>query len=182
MKRFDMSESDERPGFEDFCVLQAKAGSLKYKGSYEAVAKSIKLFCSPKWQRASLEQFFKMIVLNTLLQNGDAHLKNFGVIYESEAEVRLAPVYDVVSTTAYIKNDMAALTLAGINRWWPKDRLIEFGNTACQLSRKRAESLHGECVNGMKLMGRELDARLKGTEDADKRALLEHLASLVQAS
>lgn len=182
MKRFDITESDDRLGFEDFCVLQAKAGSLKYQGSYEAVAKSIKLFCSPKWQRASLEQYFKMIVLNTLLQNGDAHLKNFGVIYESEAEVRLAPVYDVVSTTAYTKNDMAALTLAGSKRWWPKEKLIEFGNTACQLSRKRAESLYGECVNGMKLMGRELDARLSETEDADKRLVLEHLSTLVQSS
>ncbi|CAN8139048.1 serine/threonine-protein kinase HipA [uncultured Thiomicrorhabdus sp.] len=57
------------------------------------------------------------MVLNQWLQNGDAHLKNFGVVYSSATDIRLAPIYDVVSTTAYIKEDIQALTLLGSKRW-----------------------------------------------------------------
>jgi serine/threonine protein kinase HipA of HipAB toxin-antitoxin module len=33
----------------------------------------------------------KALVLNWLLGNGDAHLKNFGVLYQDDLDVRLAP-------------------------------------------------------------------------------------------
>ena len=181
MKRFDLVDGETPLGFEDFCVLQAKAASQKYQGSYESIAKSIKLFCSAKWQRASLEQLFKMIVLNTYLRNGDAHLKNFGVLYENGEQVRLAPVYDVVSTTAYIENDMAALTLAGSKRWRSKAELIEFGCSACQLTPKRAGMLHQECLGGLQKMGEELAQKLDSTVDADQLHVLEHLMNCIDA-
>lgn len=100
MKRFDISKEGVCLGFEDMCVLQAKSRDDKYVGSYEQVVKTIKLFTSADFKKDSLHQFFKMVVLNNLLQNGDAHLKNFGLIYEDENSVRLAPAYDVVCTTA----------------------------------------------------------------------------------
>ena len=181
MKRFDLVDGAAPLGFEDFCVLQAKGASQKYQGSYESIAKSIKLFCSAKWQRSSLEQLFKMIVLNTYLRNGDAHLKNFGVLYENTDEVRLAPVYDVISTTAYIENDMAALTLAGSKRWWSKHALVEFGCAACQLTPKRAEKLHQECLDGLQKMGEEVAQKLNSTVDADQIRILKHLMDCVDA-
>lgn len=181
MKRFDLVDGGASLGFEDFCVLQAKSASQKYQGSYESIAKSIKLFCSAQWQRASLEQLFKMIVLNTYLRNGDAHLKNFGVLYENGDQVRLAPVYDVVSTTAYVENDMAALTLAGSKRWWSKTELIKFGCSACQLTPKRARLLHQECLDGLQKMGEELAQKLDSTVDADRLPILEHLMNCVDA-
>ncbi len=82
MKRFVLGEDGSVLGFEDMCVLQAKQRDDKYKGSYEQVAKSLNTFTSPALRFGSLEQFFKIIVMNTLLQNGDAHLKNFGVLYK----------------------------------------------------------------------------------------------------
>jgi len=72
MKRFDITEDGDCLGFEDMCVLQAKQRDDKYIGSYEHVAKTIKLFTSPDYRMASLQQFFKMVVLNNALQNGDA--------------------------------------------------------------------------------------------------------------
>jgi serine/threonine-protein kinase HipA len=36
-----------------------------------------------------------------MVRNGDAHLKNFGVLYRSDADVWLAPMFDVVTTSIY---------------------------------------------------------------------------------
>jgi len=54
-----------------------------------------------------------MMVINTLVQNGDAHLKNFGLLYENIDDIWLAPAYDVVCTTLYIQKDIPALHLLG---------------------------------------------------------------------
>ena len=92
-------------GFEDMYVLQAKQRDEKYEESHESTAKTIKFFTSAKHKKNALGQFFKMIVINHFVQNGDAHLKNYGLLYEDIDNVKLAPAYDVVSTTMYIKND-----------------------------------------------------------------------------
>jgi serine/threonine-protein kinase HipA len=76
---------------------------------------------------AAREQFFATLVLSVLLRNGDAHLKNFGVLYVSPGDtVALAPVYDVVTTTAYIREDVPALSLAGTKKWWSRKVLERF--------------------------------------------------------
>ena len=44
-----------------------------------------------------MEKLFTLIALNCALRNGDAHPKNFGIVYdEVQGEARLAPVYDIV--------------------------------------------------------------------------------------
>jgi serine/threonine-protein kinase HipA len=66
-------------------------------------------------------------VLSSLVKNGDAHLKNFGVLYPSpRGPVTLAPVFDIVTTTAYLQHDVPALTLAGTKKWWPRKMLEHF--------------------------------------------------------
>ena len=105
MKRFDVNPSDSRPlGFEDMCALQGVGTSLKYSSTYERVARSIRDFVSDWHLMPAREQFFVMLVLSVIVRNGDAHLKNFGVLYPAPSGlVTLAPVYDVVTTTAYIR-------------------------------------------------------------------------------
>ena len=49
--------------------------------------------------------------------NGDAHLKNWSVIYRDKVTPQLAPVYDLVSTIQYVANDTLALKLAGERRF-----------------------------------------------------------------
>ena len=36
-----------------------------------------------------------------MVRNGDAHLKNFGVLYRHAADIWLAPMFDVVTTAIY---------------------------------------------------------------------------------
>lgn len=127
MRRFDITPDGAEIGFEDMCSLQALGTAEKYSSSYERIAKSISNFVSGNRLMAAREQFFSTLVLSVMLRNGDAHLKNFGVLYDAPLEiVEFAPVYDVVNTTAYIAKDVPALTLAGTKKWWPRKMLEQF--------------------------------------------------------
>jgi len=129
MKRFDKAGDGSSLGFEDMCSLQALGTAQKYRGTYERVAKSLKSFVSGECLPAARQQFFSTIVLSSMVRNGDAHLKNFGVLYASpEDKVSIAPVYDVVTTAAYIKHDVPALSLAGSKKWWPRKVLEQFAS------------------------------------------------------
>lgn len=87
-------------------------------------------FASPSCVADGSEKIFTLIALNCALRNGDAHLKNFGVVYDDiMSEVRLAPAYDIVTTTAYIPQDSMALTLGGSSRWPTARQLQSFGET-----------------------------------------------------
>jgi serine/threonine-protein kinase HipA len=147
MKRFDIKEDNTYLGFEDMCVLFGKNRDDKYEGTYEQIAKTIKTFVSPKYKKESLENFFKMIVINFLLKNGDAHLKNFGLIYDDISNIKLAPAYDVVTTTVYIKNDIPALHLLGSKKWWKEKQLLRFGMEFCDLTAKEVKELYAICIN-----------------------------------
>lgn len=179
MKRFDLKDQGQALGFEDLCVLQGKQRDDKYSGSYEQLVKTVKLFVSPQFKAAALEQIFKMLVLNSRLQNGDAHLKNFGVLYSDLQNIRLAPAFDIVSTTAYIREDVSALTLMGSRKWWDKKHLLRFGVQACDLSPNQAENLYAECEQALKKVGKELAKQLDKESQPDKRRLLEHLRGLM---
>ncbi|SFB83952.1 HipA-like N-terminal domain-containing protein [Marinospirillum celere] len=161
MKRFDLGGQGQTLGFEDLCVLQGKQ------------------LVSPQFKAAALEQLFKMLVLNNRLQNGDAHLKNFGVLYDDAQSIRLAPAFDVVSTTAYIREDVSALTLMGSRKWWDKKHLLRFGVQVCDLSASQAEKLYGECEQALLRVGSELRKQLANETQPDKRNLLEHLTGLM---
>ena len=145
-KRFDINYEDKPIGFEDFCVLQGRSTKQKYDASLESCANTISQFVSPACRKLALYDFFKLTVLNIILRNGDAHLKNYGVIYDNLAAYKLgelpktsvifSPVFDIVSTTPYIKNDTMALSLTGSKRWPKWKVLVKFGKQHCSLSNK----------------------------------------------
>ena len=149
IERFDF-DGDNYLGFEDFCVLNARASEEKYKGSYENITRCIKEFVSPEHLSSDLETFFKSLTLSCAVMNGDAHLKNFGVLYaDTQATVKLSPTYDVVTTTAYIPGDSLALTLGG-SKAWPKEKaLVKFAGQHCNITASRAKELMSEVAEGM---------------------------------
>lgn len=180
MKRFDILDDEIKLGFEDMCVLQAKQRDDKYEGTYEQIVKTIKTFVSPKYKKSSLEQFFKMVVINNIIQNGDAHLKNFGLVYSNIKDIKLSPAYDVVSTTAYIKNDIPALHLLGSKKWWDKKYLLRFGIESCELSNAKAKTLFDECINATLKVAKEIENRLKIENDDNKKTILNHILKLLK--
>lgn len=123
-------------GFEDFCVLNGVNAADKYRGSYEAkLFRRLTDYIAPASAHEDLLKVFKLFVLNVVVRNGDAHLKNFGLLYDSLAgDVRLAPVYDIITTTAYLPKDGLALTLAGSTRWPNRAKLQRLGTAYCELS------------------------------------------------
>jgi serine/threonine-protein kinase HipA len=77
-----------------------------------------------------MEKLFVLIALNCALRNGDAHLKNFGIVYDDvQGEARLAPVYDLVTTSVYLPKDSMALTLNGTTKWASAKELQRLGET-----------------------------------------------------
>ncbi|MEK1841034.1 MAG: type II toxin-antitoxin system HipA family toxin [Pseudomonas sp.] len=153
VERFDLNDKGYL-GFEDFCVLNAWPSKAKYDGSYEGAARQIKEFVSPSLLSQALESFFKIVALSSGLKNGDAHLKNFGVLYEhcgADAQIGLAPAYDIVTTSVYIKADSMALLLGGSKAWPKYKMLMRFGRSACNLTEGRCNELLQQVAHGMEV-------------------------------
>jgi len=129
--RFDLRIDGTYRGFEDFCPLNARRTDEKYRGSYETqVMKRFSQFANSTHVNEDMEKLFILIALNCALRNGDAHLKNFGIVYDDvQGEARLAPVYDLVTTSVYLPKDSLALTLNGSTRWPTAKELRKLGET-----------------------------------------------------
>lgn len=140
MRRFDRDAKQRPLGFEDMAVLTGLGAEEKYNSSYARIARAIRLFCAPQEVAGSLLRFFDMVALSCILGNGDAHLKNFGLLYADPMglDARLAPAYDIVNTTAYIPEDALALSLGGSKSLF-QSRLgiLELGIT-CEVNDPRA--------------------------------------------
>ena len=130
--RFDLRSDGTYRGFEDFCVLNARRTDEKYRGSYEtSIMKRFAEFANSSHVGEDLERLFTLIAINCALRNGDAHLKNFGIVYDDvQGEARLAPVYDLVTTSVYLPKDSMALTLNGTTKWASAKELQRIGRNA----------------------------------------------------
>ncbi len=157
VERFDLGPDGRYLGFEDFCVLNALRASGRYDSSYEMVVRRITQFVSPKHLPAALEQFFLMVALSCAIGNGDAHLKNFGVLYgDPEASVWLAPAFDIVATRVYAPRDSMALTMKETKAFPTRAILLGFARSTCHLSLRRGEELLDQVFDAVAKTRREI--------------------------
>jgi serine/threonine-protein kinase HipA len=165
MEKFTyIKESNTFYGFEEFCVLFGFNKEKKYNGSYEKIAKAIQQISTRK--KEDLTQFFKMMVMNFLLKNGDAHLKNFGVLYTADKKERfLAPAYDVVNTLIYLPKDKPALTLFGKKTWLSQQEILEFGTKYCLLNEKEALAHFDVCIQAVERLKDEMLFYIKSNNE-----------------
>lgn len=169
MKRFDIKEDCNYFGFEDMCVLTARATEQKYDGSYEEISRVIKDVIPASKQKESLKLFFKALIMNHLLQNGDAHLKNYGILYENDFyDASLAPIYDVITTTVYIKNDIPALKLGDGKLWWRKKTYKAFAKQSCAISNKEYEEILYECCEAIRTTKKEVEIFVQKHQDTQE--------------
>jgi len=136
MQRFDRMPDGTPIGFEDMAVLAGLSSREKYKTSYTHVAKLIEAFASGPHVISSLQALFDMVALSCVVGNGDAHLKNFGLLYTdpTTSDCRLAPAFDLVNTTAYIPEDVLALDLFGQKSFFAaRQGLLDFAKV-CQVA------------------------------------------------
>lgn len=138
IERFDIDAATGMYlGFEDMTALTGRQNSQKYEGSYEIVAQVIDRFVAQEAKKFSFENYFKSLVLSVVLRNGDAHLKNFGLLYSTPMaeDTRLSPIYDIVNTTVYLPKDILALKMDRQKGWPTRRQLIEFGKMHCRIDR-----------------------------------------------
>lgn len=54
-----------------------------------------------------------------MLANGDAHLKNWSLLYQDQITPRLSPAYDIVTTSVYIEDEQGfALNFDKTKNWF----------------------------------------------------------------
>lgn len=93
----------ERLGFEDIAALAGLRvrdvlSDRKYQGSYQRIAELLRQL---QLHSDNLHRFFEQVAFSIMVRNGDAHLKNFGLLYRSSEQIWLAPMFDVVTTSIY---------------------------------------------------------------------------------
>lgn len=132
-RRFDVLPDGSKQAQEDFCSLIGRTettdgGGYKYMGAYEDIANVIRQFI-PAWMPA-MERFFQLLVFNYIFANGDAHLKNFSILYKDK-EPMLAPAYDLINSYIHVHDDDFCLS-DGLSRSLPKsDSYLRTGHP-CQ--------------------------------------------------
>jgi serine/threonine-protein kinase HipA len=161
--RFDLRMDGTYRGFEDFCVLNGRRTDEKYRGSYESsIMKRFGQFANSTHVGEDMEKLFVLIVLNCALRNGDAHLKNFGIVYDDvQGEARLAPVYDFVTTSAYLPKDSMALTLNGTTKWASTKELQRLGETRMGGTPSRVRQILERTEAAIADTSKELQAYIK---------------------
>lgn len=122
-KRFDVIESGNRAGQRlnqsDFAQIaglipERDGEDYKYKESYERIAELISENVSAS--KIAVEKFFKQIVFDYLVCNGDAHMKNFSLqnSVDNPEVYDLTPTYDLLNTSLHmqgLENSRMALDL-----------------------------------------------------------------------
>lgn len=194
LERFDTvmrpDSTVERLGFEDVAALTGQRvrdtlSDRKYHGSYERIAELLKRLQLPQ---ENLDRFFAQVAFSIMVRNGDAHLKNFGLLYRSSQDIWLAPMFDVVTTAIYrytqyaggpeLEDRTLALKLfAGrhASKAYPTvDELLTFGARACNV--KAPAAVLQRIAQGM---GQAL--REAVSDDRIPRDLLENMREVWQS-
>lgn len=117
IKRFDRKDNT-RIHMEDFAQVLAKYPHEKYdSANYEQIGKIIYDFSGDGL--ADTQQFARRLLVNILLANGDAHLKNWSLLYQDQFTPRLSPAYDIVTTSVYIDEEKEyALNFGKTKKWF----------------------------------------------------------------
>ena len=109
IKRFDRLPNGELIHIEDFAQVFDVYPEDKYS---RANMRSIARVIAAESDDDDLAELVRRMTFNTLIGNGDMHLKNWSLIYPDRRNAALAPAYDFVSTIPYIPNDSAALNVS----------------------------------------------------------------------
>lgn len=144
VRRFDRGEGARRLAVEDFCALEGLDPVNKYKGSLERIAKLASTYIPRARFKENARRLFTLLLVNYAVHNADAHLKNFALVYTGLNDARLAPVYDVLTSTIYpsFADAAPALDLQSRRVWASGKLLATYGGARLGLSKADM----GECV------------------------------------
>ncbi|KIP97012.1 MULTISPECIES: HipA domain-containing protein [Pseudomonas] len=117
IRRFDR-EANQRIHTEDFAQVTFSYAAQKYEAaSYESIAGLI--YKNVYAGQLDVIQMAIRLLANILLGNGDAHKKNWSIIYRDGITPSLSPAYDILFTRVYMGDEQEfGLSMAGTKRWY----------------------------------------------------------------
>jgi serine/threonine-protein kinase HipA len=124
---------------EDFCQALGLPPERKYEEEGgPTVARAANLLQDVAVP-GSPETFLRALTLNVAIGNCDAHAKNFSLLHTESGGLRLAPLYDVLSTRLYPLKDHLAMYVDSVQRVdrVTTDRIV---NEASRWSIRRARA------------------------------------------
>jgi serine/threonine-protein kinase HipA len=163
-KRFDITTDGRRTQQEDFAQIaemseETHGNNYKCYFSYEKIADLMRQHVST--YVVEVEKFYKIILFNYLVNNGDAHLKNFSLCRDSLLNTFvLTPAYDLLNTRLHLPNESEmALDLFDadfetesfqVNGFYSRDDFEEFG-IRIGIPVKRVYRIIDEFINSSKM-------------------------------
>lgn len=100
VKRYDRLKG-KKIHQEDFFQVLGKRD--KYSGSIEQIGQKLKQISL--FPGLDVQLFFERVLFFFIIGNGDAHVKNFSIIYDDAGDIRLSPAYDIVSSKLVIPGE-----------------------------------------------------------------------------
>jgi len=97
VQRFDRGPGRKLIHIEDLAQVRGFYPEDKYLGTYETVAALV----FRRRDVESLREFARRLAFCILIGNGDAHLKNWSLIYRDPRLPTLSPAYDLVATEVF---------------------------------------------------------------------------------
>jgi serine/threonine-protein kinase HipA len=163
VQRFDRRDDDVRVHMEELAQVMDIPSAVeraKYKrANFETIGVLVGALCGVD----AVAEVIDRIVLNVLVGNGDAHLKNWAVRYPDGRTPVLSPLYDVLPTVLYLPGDDLGLNLGGSKAFRdvvPKsfDRLGERTEFGVSQARQRVREAVERITDQWHVLAAHLDA------------------------
>ncbi len=171
VRRYDRSATG-RVHQEDFAQAVGLPPSEKYEHvTHETMARLVRRFIDEE----AVGELVRRLVFVVASGNGDAHLKNWSLVYSGTTQARWSPLYDQVATIAWeAPARELALKLAGVKQFGRIDRAAfeRFADKA-EIERRRIHDLIDGTLGQLRQAWRKIVAEAPLPE-AHEEALRQH--------
>jgi serine/threonine-protein kinase HipA len=167
----------ERVHQEDFCQALVLPPRQKYQQdggpSLRRIAQILRAV-----HPESITDLLRAVTLNAVVGNGDAHGKNFSLMHERSGALRLAPLYDVMSTLLY-GDDRLAMYIDNVHqtRRVTAARIVNEA-VGWGMARADAQAIVGDLLTAVPRAADDAASEIPGVSD-DLRALITSQAKLL---
>ncbi len=157
IERFDRLPGGMKVHFEDFAQVFGVYSENKYK---KANMRNIAVVIAAEGSDEDIREFICRLTFNTLIGNGDMHLKNWSLIYPDRRRAALSPAYDFVSTVPYIPGEAFALNYSRKREFaeFNEDELSHLAAKAALPKKMVFETVRQTASDFMMLWQQEKDA------------------------
>jgi serine/threonine-protein kinase HipA len=165
---------------EDFCQATGVQPDRKYEEDGGPSLRRIAGILQSAASSDAVETLLRMVTLNVLIGNGDAHAKNFSLLHELSGALHLAPAYDLMSTLIY-GDDRLAMYIDDVRRTdrVTTDRLMKEA-TAWGLSRTQAPDIVGQLLDAIPEAVERADEETPGVPPEIKQIIASQVDRLRQ--